>query len=78
MNLTERERAILQLAKQGLSDYKIARRISMDPPNVTRSHKNAQKKLNEALTDLVWAYKLDLRISNPFHYSAVAKYSYFL
>lgn len=64
MNLTERERIILQLAKQGLSDYKIARKINTDPPSVTRSRKNAHKKLSDAITDLDWALQLDLRIVN--------------
>jgi DNA-binding NarL/FixJ family response regulator len=63
MNLTERERAILQLARQGLSDYRIARKINTDPPSVTRSRKNAQKKLLEAVTDLEWATRLGVNIS---------------
>ncbi|MCW4046361.1 MAG: hypothetical protein NWE99_02195, partial [Candidatus Bathyarchaeota archaeon] len=53
---------ILQLAKQGLSDYRIARKINTDPPSVTRSRKNAQKKLIEARTDLEWATKIGLNI----------------
>ena len=60
MSLTERERTILQLARQGLSDYKIARKINTDPPSVTRSRKNGQKKLEEAKTDLKWAGKIGL------------------
>jgi DNA-binding NarL/FixJ family response regulator len=63
MNLTERERAILQLARQGLSDYKIARKISMDPPNVTRSRRNAYKKLLEAIADIEWVSKIGVDIS---------------
>jgi DNA-binding NarL/FixJ family response regulator len=65
MSLTERERTILQLARQGLSDYKIARKINTDPPSVTRSRKNAQKKLNEAKTDLDWAEKTGVPIIIP-------------
>lgn len=60
MSLTERERIILQLSREGLSDFKIARRISTDPPSVTRSRKNAQKKLNAAKTDLEWAQKVGI------------------
>jgi DNA-binding CsgD family transcriptional regulator len=60
MSLTERERTILQLARQGLSDYKIARKINTDPPSVTRSRKNAQKKLQDAKKDLKWAVQLGL------------------
>jgi DNA-binding NarL/FixJ family response regulator len=58
MNLTERERKILQFAQQGLSDYKIARKINTDPPSVTRSRKNAHKKLEDAKADLEWAEKI--------------------
>ena len=43
MNLKERERTILQLARQGLSDYRIARKINTDPPSVTRSRKTLTK-----------------------------------
>jgi DNA-binding CsgD family transcriptional regulator len=60
MSLTERERMILKLAGQGLSDYKIARKINTDPPSVTRSRKNANKKLNRAKTDLEWAEKMGM------------------
>jgi DNA-binding CsgD family transcriptional regulator len=63
MNLTKRERAILQLAKQGLSDYKIARKLKTDPPSVTRSRKNAHRKLVNAITDIEWASKIAVRIS---------------
>lgn len=60
MSLTDRERTILQLARQGLSDYKIARKINTDPPSVARSRKNAQKKLTAAKTDLEWAEKIGI------------------
>jgi len=60
MSLTERERMILQLARQGLSDYKIARKINTDPPSVTRSRKNAHKKLKEAKSDLEWAENIGI------------------
>ncbi|MCW4045247.1 MAG: LuxR family transcriptional regulator [Candidatus Bathyarchaeota archaeon] len=62
MSLTERERRILHLHLQGLSDYKIARKINTDPPSVTRSRKNAQKKLINAATDLEWASKIGVKI----------------
>jgi DNA-binding NarL/FixJ family response regulator len=58
MSLTERERAILQFHQQGLSDYRIARKINADPPSVTRSRKNAQKKLEEAKLNLEWAQQI--------------------
>ena len=41
MSLTERERVILQLGRQGLSDYGIARKINTNLASVTRSRKNA-------------------------------------
>ncbi len=62
MNLTERERTVLQLSQQGLSDYKIARRMNTDPPSVTRSRKNANHKLAKALADLAWAEKMALKM----------------
>ena len=62
MSLTERERVILQLARQVLSDYRIARKINTDPPSVTRSRKNAHKKLEEAKTDLEWAQRIGLSL----------------
>ena len=58
MSLTERERVILQLTRQGLSDYKIARKINTDPPSDTRSRKNAYKKLLGAMMDIEWASKI--------------------
>ena len=77
MNLTERERTILQLGRQGLSDYKIARKINTDPPSVTRSRKNAHKKLSDALTDLDWALQLNVRIVNSRSISC-SKFLFFL
>jgi DNA-binding NarL/FixJ family response regulator len=52
MALTEREKAILKLHSQGLSDYKIARKLKITAPNVTRSKKSALLKLQRAKTDL--------------------------
>ena len=58
MCLTERERQILKLVTHGLSDYKVARQLGVDPPTVTRSRKNALRKLNEAEKDLDWAQQI--------------------
>jgi transcriptional regulator len=58
LNLTERERQILRLKVDGLSDYKIARKLKMETPNVTRSRKNALKKIEHAKADLKFADKL--------------------
>lgn len=63
MGLTERERRILELANQGLSDYKIARTLNINPPTVSRLHKNAQRKLADALADVQWATKTGLDFS---------------
>ncbi len=52
MALTERERQILRLHKEGLSDYRIAKQLRMETPNVTRSRKNALKKIERAKADL--------------------------
>jgi DNA-binding NarL/FixJ family response regulator len=58
MVLSEREKAILRLKAEGVSDYKIARKLKMEPPNVTRSRKNALKKLDQAKADIEFADNL--------------------
>jgi len=58
--LTEREREILLLRQQGLSDCKIARRLNLHVQSVHDSRKNALKKLREAEEELAWAKKIDL------------------
>jgi transcriptional regulator len=50
--LTEREKAILRLKAEGVSDYRIARKLRMETPNVTRCRKNALKKIQRAKADL--------------------------
>jgi transcriptional regulator len=52
MALTERERQILRLHSEGLNDYRIAKKLKMETPNVTRSRKNALKKIERARADL--------------------------
>jgi transcriptional regulator len=59
MALTEREKAILRLKAEGVSDYRIARKLKMETPNVTRSRKNALKKIECARADLEFAYRLN-------------------
>jgi len=56
--LTEREKAILKLKRQGLSDYKIARKLKVTAPNITRSRKTALLKLERARADLEFAQRL--------------------
>ncbi len=58
MALTEREKAILRLKAEGVSDYRIARKLRMETPNVTRSRKNALMKLERARADLEFIDKL--------------------
>jgi DNA-binding NarL/FixJ family response regulator len=58
MALTDREKAILRLKAEGVSDYKIARKLKMEIPNVTRSRRNALKKLDQAKADLEFANSL--------------------
>jgi DNA-binding NarL/FixJ family response regulator len=76
MHLTEREKNILRLASQGISDYKIARKINADPPNVTRSRKNAYKKIALAQSDIEWAQKNGIKCSKGFFQEAL--YNFFL
>jgi Uncharacterized protein conserved in archaea len=57
--LTECERQILLLNAKGLSDYRIARKLRMDPPNVYRARKSALRKLAQAKTDLAFAESLN-------------------
>lgn len=52
MGLTEREWIVLKLSLQGLTDYRIARKINVDPPSVTRSRHNAYKKIEKAKADI--------------------------
>jgi FixJ family two-component response regulator len=78
MNLTEKERLILQLAKQGLSDYRIARKINSDPPSITRSRKNAYKKLLDGFKDIEWATRMGVSIEVLTGVDSCEKYSFFL
>jgi DNA-binding NarL/FixJ family response regulator len=61
MALTEREKAILRLKAEGISDYRIARKLKIEAPNVTRSRKNALKKIELAKEDLDFIDKLETR-----------------
>ncbi|MCL5950082.1 MAG: LuxR C-terminal-related transcriptional regulator [Candidatus Bathyarchaeota archaeon] len=58
MALTEREKAILRLKVDGVSDYRIARKLKMETPNVTRARKNALKKMERARADLEFVDRL--------------------
>lgn len=58
MALTERERKILRLNAEGLSDYQIAKKLKIEPPNVYRARKTALKKLDRARDDLSFADSL--------------------
>ena len=52
--LTAREREILRLTALGLTDYRIARKLRVEAPNVTRSRLNALKKIKKARADLAF------------------------
>ncbi len=64
MTLTEREKRILKLAKQGLSDYKIAHTLKVDTKTINKSHKSARKKLSNALADIEWANKAGVDLTH--------------
>jgi DNA-binding CsgD family transcriptional regulator len=53
--LTERERQILRLNAEGLSDYRIAWKLKMETPNIYRARKTALRKLDRARADLSFA-----------------------
>ena len=65
MRLTEQMFDILKLNMQGLSPYKIARKLTMDPPSVYTSLKAAKinfveaDKMIQELKALGWPDKLD-------------------
>ena len=59
MALTDREKAILRLKAKGMSDYRIARKLKIETPNVARSRKNAKKKLERAMADLEFVHELE-------------------
>jgi transcriptional regulator len=52
MALTKRERQILQLHSEGLNDYRIAKKLKMETPNVYRARKAALTKIDCAMADL--------------------------
>jgi DNA-binding CsgD family transcriptional regulator len=58
MALTERERKILRLNAEGLSDYQIAKKLKIETPNVYRARKTALRKLDHARADLSFADSL--------------------
>ena len=55
MALTERERQILRLNAEGLNDYRIAKKLKMETPNVYRARKAALRKIDWAKADLSFA-----------------------
>lgn len=62
MSLTEREKAILRLKAEGVSDYSIARKLRIETPNIARSRKNALKKLEHTRADLQFIDELKARL----------------
>ena len=63
MALTDREKAILRLKAEGISDYRIARKLKVETPNVTRSRKNALKKIEHAKADLEFINSLNQQLT---------------
>ncbi len=53
----------VELHRKQLSDYKIARKLNIDPPSITRSRLNAQKKLKQAQQDLQYAKQMEIEIN---------------
>jgi DNA-binding CsgD family transcriptional regulator len=60
--LTEREKQILRLKRDNLSDYEIARKLRVDPGNVTHSRKAALLKIERAQADLGFALQVGVNI----------------
>jgi DNA-binding NarL/FixJ family response regulator len=56
MALTERERQILRLKADGVSDYRIARKLKMETSNV--AVKTLQRKIKQAKANLEFIDKL--------------------
>jgi transcriptional regulator len=59
--LTERERKILRLNAEGLSDYQIAKKLKIETPNVYRARKTALRKIDRARADLSFVDTLKQR-----------------
>ena len=58
-----------------------ARKINTDPPSVTRSRKNAHAKLTYAASDIDWAMRAGIIVSEPNVYRAnslTTLYTFFL
>jgi transcriptional regulator len=60
--LTEREKQILRLKKDKLSDYEIARKLTIDAGNVTRSKLTALRKIERAQAGLDFALQVGVKI----------------
>jgi transcriptional regulator len=72
--LTEREKAILRLKADSVSDYGIARKLKIETPNVTRSRKNALKKIEHAIADLEFVDGLKFQRSHHDNIGSARKY----
>jgi DNA-binding CsgD family transcriptional regulator len=49
--LTEKELIITLLAENGLNDYKIARKLKLNPSSAADSYKNARRKVTNFKKD---------------------------
>ena len=52
--LTAHQKEILKLSSLGLTDYKIARKLKTEPPNITRSRTDALRKIETERGDIAW------------------------
>ena len=62
--LTAREREILRLATKGLTDYRLARKLRVEAPNITRSRLNTLRKIDKAQADLEFFDSLGWKVSS--------------
>lgn len=61
MGLTEKEKQVLQLRKQGLTQVEVAKRLKISQAAVSDFEKNARQKLLEAEETLAFAKELGVR-----------------
>ena len=52
--LTEYQKRVLKLAAKGYTDYRIAKMLKVEGPNVRNSRIRATKKIEKSRSDLAW------------------------
>ncbi len=58
----DKEKMILKLKSQSLTDRKIASKLQVSASHVCRARHNTQKKLHKAILDIEWAQKTSIKI----------------